>query len=306
MRFFSRRSAAPDPALPFLSVDEAATVRRLMVEEFARAGLTGEAFADHVRTDDGRVWGLWNVAATCHAEGAQRGWPEVVHRHVESLLTPAPSPEDLTADEVLAAAVLRVYGDESISPESRAEMTYARELAPGLLEGLVLDSPTMVTVLLDPTVARVGVDRLRAAGLEHLLTEPAGDVDRITSRAGAVLTVLEGESVFTASRVLVMPDTLRRMFGQREYPDGVLVAVPDRHHLWAHPVDDTSVVPALQSLAGLAAQTYATAVGGVSPSVYWWRDGALTRVSALDPEGGVAVDVGPELTEVFDRITTQG
>jgi hypothetical protein len=306
MGFFSRRSAAPDKALPFLSVDEAATVRRLMVEAFAAAGLTAETFDDHLRTDDGREWGLWNVAATCHAEPSQRAWPEAVRRHVESLLTPAPSPEDLTDDEVLAAAVLRVYGDEMLMPRSRAEMTYARELAEGLVEALVLDSPTSVMLLLDSTVARVGADRLRAAGLEHLLAEPWGQVERLTTRAGATLALVEGDSVFTASRVLVMPDTLRRVFGEREYPDGVLVAMPDRHHLWLHPIDDTTVVPALQTLAGNTAQTFATAVGGVSPAVYWWRHGALTRVSALDAEGGVTVSVGPELTEVLNRLAGEG
>jgi len=306
MGLFSRRSAAPDQALPFLSVGEAATVRRLMVEEFATAGLTAETFDDHLRTDDGREWGLWNVAASCHAEPSQRTWPEVVRRHVASLLTPAPSPEDLSDDELLAGAVLRVYGEEVLMPQSRAELSYARELAEGLVEAIVLDSPTSVMLLLDPTVERVGVDRLRAAGLEHLMAEPWGDVERLTTRGGATLALLEGDSVFTASRVLVMADTLRRVFGEREYPDGVLVALPDRHHLWLHPIDDAMAVPALQTMAGLTAQTFASAVGGVSPAVFWWRDGTLTRVSVLDPEGGVTVSVGPELTEVLNRIAGEG
>lgn len=304
MGLFTRKASAgtADEALPFLTVDEASEVRQLTARAFGAAGHEVVIHPDHLEAADGQVYGLWNVAAGCKAAGARRHWPDVVQAHVTSLLSEPVEPSTLPVDEVLAHAVLRVYGTHSIPPEARLRLTHAREIAEDLVETVVLDTPTSVVTLLDDEVERCGRDALWAAGLEHLVAEPLGEVDRLDVRGGAAVTVIEGESVYTASKLLVLPDVLRRVYGDRAYPDGLLVAMPDRHHLLLHPIDDGGVIPALQGMASTVAHFYASAVGGVSPSVYWWRDGTLERLSAVGGEGGIEVVVGEAFGEVLERL----
>lgn len=306
MGLFGRKNhdAAPDQAFPFLTVDEAQEVRRLAAQAFAAAGREAVIHADHLTAGDGAVYGLWNVAAACKATGKRRAWPAVVEAHVASLVNAPTGAAEMTVEDVLAHAVLRVYGSDTVPPEARDKLTYVREFADGLLEAVVLDTPTTVMMLLDEDVERCGRTELWAAGLEHLVAEPLGDVEQLNVPGGAVVEVVEGESVYTASKLLVLPDVLRRAYGERVFPDGVLVAMPDRHHLLLHPIDDGSVLPALQAMASMVAEFYASAVGGVSPSVYWWRDGALERLSSFDDEGHLRVDVREAFGEVLNRLAT--
>ncbi|MBX9243494.1 hypothetical protein ICW40_01575 [Actinotalea ferrariae] len=298
-----RRSAVdalPDDALPFLTVDEAAEVRRLAADAFASAGVEVVVHPDHLQDGDGRQFGLWNVAAACKAAGPRRRWRRVVRGHVATLVDLPPNPADLPVEEVLAAAVLRVHAVDQMPPPMRDSLTYGRHVADGLVELVVHDSPKSTMVLLDEDVERCGADALRAAGLEHLLAEPFTQ-DVLTAAGGARIDVLEGESVFVASKVLVLPHVLDRVHGRRHFPDGVLVALPDRHHLLLHPVTSGDVVPALQAMAGLTADAYAKAAGGLSPSVYWWQEGRMTRLSVVGPDG-VRIEVQDAFAEVLERL----
>ena len=290
-----------DEALPFLRTDEATHLRRLVGDAFRRAGVRVTVHDDHVQGENGMRYGLWNVAATCHESGHRRGWPAVVDRHVATLLHPPPSPADLTDEQLLASVVLRVMAADQVPDEFRTNLTYATDVAPGLLQLFVADFPHSVATLGDEEVRRVGYDRMLAAGRTRLLAEPV-EHEQVVLDGGARLDVFSGDSVFVASKVLVLDDVLRGVHGDRAYPDGVLVAVPERHDLVCHVVDGPHVVAALQTLAGSTARTWAQAPASVSPSVYWWRDGALTRISRVGDDGRLAVEVHEELGEVLKRL----
>lgn len=307
MGLFGRKDqeSAPDAALPFMTVAEAQEVRRLAAAAFAAAGHEVVIGDDRLTAADGQVYGLWNLAAACKAERTRLTWPKVVKRHVAQLLDVPPGPQDMAVEDVVAHAVLRVYGTQDIAPQTRDQLTYATQLADGLIETIVLDTPTAVMMLLDDDVERCGYTTLRTAARRHLMAEPLGRISRFTV-PGAVLELIEGESVYTASKVLVLPRVLDRVYGERQYPDGVLVAVPDRHHLVLHPIDDASVVPTLKAAAPAVAELYWSSAGRVSPSVYWWRDGQFERVSCVIDDDTVRVLVGPELAAVLNRLTADG
>lgn len=290
-----------DAALSFLDAADAEHLRRLVGESFARAGVDVVVHADHVQSTDGTAYGLWNLAATCHESGPRDVWPDVVEAHVALVLDPPPSPEGLSADELLDLTVLRVVATDQLPEDYRETLRYATPVADGLLQVLVADFPTTVTTLGDAEVERVGLERLLEVGRARLLAEPVG-LEVIELDGGVRLEMLAGESVHVASKVLVLADVLRSLHGEREYPDGVLVAVPDRHSLMLHVPVDAGVVAALQSMTGGTAHLWASAAGGVSPSVYWWRDGTLTRVTALDPDGRLRIEVHEDLGEVLDRL----
>lgn len=296
------KADAPDESFPFLTVDEAVEVRRLAAAEFARAGREVVIHSDHLEGAGGRQFGLWNLAAACKAAGRRGRWAEVVTAHVASILQAPPSPADLPVEEVLAHAVLRVYAADLLPPEVLAKMTYATEFVEGLVEALVYDSPNVVSMLLDVEVERCGATALRAAGLEHLVAEPLGGLESLKVGPGVIVDLIEGESVFTASKLLVLPEVLRRVYGDRDFPHGVLVALPDRHHLLIHPITGPQVIPALQAMASLVATQYASAVGGVSPSVYWWNAGRMERLSSIGEDSRIRIDVREDLAEVLNNV----
>lgn len=300
MGWFTRKAQAADEAFPFLSRDDADHLRRVAADAFARAGHPVVVHDDHLEGPDGTQFGLWNLAATCHEAGRRSQWPAIADQHAQQVLH-RPDPSALGDDEMLAAVMLRAVSPDQIPPEHRHRFGHAVDVADGLLQVLVADFPTTVATLSDEDVDRVGRERMLAAGRARLVAEPveheSHDLD-----GGVRLEMFGGESVYVASKVLVLDELLRSVHGERSYPDGVLVGVPDRQTLVLHVPVDAGVVTALQTMAGSTAQMWATAPGGVSPSVYWWRDGTLTRISRLDERGRVAVEVHAELGEVLNRL----
>lgn len=302
MGWFSRNDRTKDEAFPFLSRDDADHLRRLAADAFARAGRQVVVHDDHLEGVDGAVFGLWNLAATCHEAGPRSAWPAIAAQHADQVLS-LPDPATLSDDEMLAAVMLRAVASEQVPPEHRDRFRHAVDVADGLLQVLVADFPTTVATLTDEDVDRVGRERMLAAGRARLVAEPV-EHESIDIGDGVRLETFGGESVYVASKVLVLDELLRGLHGERSYPDGVLVGVPDRQTLVLHVPVDAGVVTALQTMAGSTAQMWATAPGGVSPSVYWWRDGTLTRISRLDERGRVAVEVHAELGEVLNRLAT--
>lgn len=292
-----------DPAVPFLSRAEAAEVRRLTQRAFAEAGVDVVIHPDRFEATDGREFGLWNLAATCrNAERGRRDWPGIVTRHVRALLAPTPSPESLSDEELLARTVVRVYGVDAV-PVHTGWFSYVRPIADDLVEALVLDLPESVLMLRDEDVARFDVGTLRQAGLERLLREPVDAIETVRGARGAAFQVVLGDSVYTASRILAMRDLLMRVYGERDHPDGVLVAVAHRHQVALHPLAGPEVVDVINAMAAFAKAGFDEGAGGVSPSLYWWHDGALTRVSQVTEDGSLAIVVEPDLADVLNRLT---
>ncbi|MFC6086504.1 hypothetical protein [Sphaerisporangium aureirubrum] len=63
-------------------------------------------------------------------------------------------------------------------------------------------------------------------------------------------------------------------------PDGVMVALPNPGEMIVHPVDGLSVMRAIERLWLFARREYHAGEGGLSPHVYWWNHGRLTRIQA--------------------------
>lgn len=291
-----------DPVLTFFDADQADRFRALVRTVLAEHGLETTVHVDHVEDAEGRQFGLGNLAARCHAAGKERRWRAVVQDHVRGLLASVDGPDllaEMTPEQIRRQVYVRLYDAESLP--DRTDFSYAEEPLPGVLALLAVDFPETVSLLVDDDVERLGgAAALRAAGMENLRRVEGLEHRTLTGKGGARVEFVEGESVFTASLALLPPELLERVLGTREAPDGVLVAVPDRHTLLLHVLRDASVVPSLQAMAGMALQGYEQGVGATSPWVYWWRDGAWEQVTrVVDDE--VAVTVGPELGDVLER-----
>ncbi|PFG38272.1 hypothetical protein ATJ97_0745 [Georgenia soli] len=311
MGWFGRRREertddAPDSALPFLTATDAAEIRRLTQQAFAAAGIDAVIHEDHLAGTDGHKYGLWNVAASCHnAPGGRREWPAVVERHVRALLAPTAGTADLPDEEVRARTFLRLYGAGAL-PADPTSLSYTRPVADDLVEALALDFPDSVVTLTDGDVARFDPEELRRAGLENLLREPVDEIESIDLPAGGSIQVVYGESVYTASRILAMRDLLMRVYGEREYPNGVLVTVAHRHQIGLHPLDGPEALPVINALAGFAKNGFDDAPGGISPHLYWWHGGAFERISRVSDDGAIGIEVRPGLAEALERVVGRG
>jgi hypothetical protein len=298
-----------DPAFEFLTAEQGARLRELARVAFAEAGVEAVPHAQHLEAADGGQFGLWNLAASCaQAPGGEQDWPGVVREHVAATLRGLEGPQvsAMPAEEVLAACYLRVTDADSVPPQLRESLTYARPLAGNLLEVLAVDLPDTVALLNDEDVSRIGEAALREAGLRNLLDDPVDSYEVIGEPGSGALHAVEGSSFFTASKLLAFESLLRSTRGSDHLPYGAVVAVPTRHMLVFHPVEGIDVLGAVQQLTGLTARFYDEQPGGVSPFVYWWRDGELTQLSAPDGEGGLRVEVGDELTAVLNELAERG
>ncbi|MGR7002945.1 hypothetical protein ACU686_41510 [Yinghuangia aomiensis] len=163
----------------------------------------------------------------------------------------APSALDtLSHDELRARLFPRVTSDTNL-PDDPA-FVYAPAPAPGLREVLALDLPESVQTLPGDALAALGdLAELRLRAMNNLRALPVEEHEVVTHEDGGTFHLLAGDSFFTASRVLVLDDLVRRITGKALGPDGALVAFPFRHVLAFHPITGMDVVPALNALARL-------------------------------------------------------
>ena len=293
-----------DAAFPFLDADRAARLRMLVHRAFAEQGVEVVVYEDHVVDVHGRRFGLANLAAVCYRSDKDKRWASLVEDHVVTILRAVDAPDPFAAatfDAVCARTVCRVY-DRASLPDPLLH-TYVRELAPGLVEVLALDLPDSVAVFRDEHVESCGgLPALRAVGMVNLAREPVDHHKVVNTPEGAELHAFTGNSMFVASKVLLLEDLLGDVLGLTETPDGVLVALPNRHELVLHVPRDASAVHALHTLAGYTAETFAETPGPLSPYVYWWRKGTFVQITDADSTGAVRVDVPVELGEVLARL----
>lgn len=298
------RDTPRDPAFEFLSEGEGRLLRGLTREAFAERGLEVTVFADHMTDSAHRNYNLYNLAAGCHNdERGSRAWPALIRDHVDKLVRAMDAPsalDTLTHDELRARLFPRVTSDTNL-PDDPAFL-YAPAPAPGLREVLALDLPESVQTLPGDALAALGdLAELRLRAMNNLRALPVEDHDVVTHEDGGTFHLLAGDSFFTASRVLVLDDVVRRVTGKPLGPDGALVAFPFRHLLAFHPITGMDVVPALNALAGFAAARHEEAPGPVSPYVYWWHGRRLVQLSER-VDDGIGITVGAEFQELLERL----
>jgi hypothetical protein len=267
----------------------------------AEVGVEVTVYADYAEDARGRKFGLGNLAAVCHGgDRGERAWRKTIQSHVRTIVSgmDEKSPfKTMPPSEIFAATYLRLMPAGDVPPN----MSYARPIGPDLAEVFNLDLPATVAYFTDEHVNRMGYDALREAGLSNLSAVQVDERRRLEQGGGAV-EVLLGESMFTASLLLVLERVLDR-YGLKADPElGVFVGVPNRHQLDFHVVADARAIPSLNTLAAFTAAGYRDSPGVVSPSVYWWRPSGLKRISALTPDGP-RIEVDAELQSVLEGLS---
>jgi len=210
---------------------------------------------------DDRVMGLDNLARTVRLLPRKR-WGRAVRDQLTALV-------DIRPDERVDPADLLA----KLLPSEQAEdfVAYdALEPLPGVVGVLARQGERTCQVFgrLDTVGDR---DEAYDAALANLAALP---LPRHTRRRvdpdepESWVEFLDSPGSFGASRVLVLPDLLRRLL-RRDFPaHGVLVAVPTQHELWVHVPIGESVVPTALAMAWLAHRTWSEEPYPISPDVF--------------------------------------
>jgi hypothetical protein len=269
---------------------------------FAEAGSEVTVYSDHVVDASGSQFGLANLAATCHnEESGKRAWPTTIRRHVISITASIGKQDEfdqLSDAEVLRSTYCRVMPKADLLPN----MTYGKDVAPDIVQVFNLDCPETVRYFMDDRVVQFGSAALMDAGMRNLRAVQA-DAHETLEHSGGKIEILLGDSVFTASLILVLDEVVARYGHHIDAEIGAFVAIPYRNQLDYHIPHGATVVQSLQLLAGFAASGYRDSAGPVSPSAFWWRPGRIEQVSRVTDDG-ISIEVGPDLAEILNRLTS--
>jgi hypothetical protein len=299
------RGDSRDVSLTFLSVAQADRVRYLVRQAFAERGREVTVHVDYVRDDRGGEFGLRNVAAACHNDPrGEVAWPAIVAQHVSTLAEHVDGRllDGFTADDVRSRVFVKLL--PAPTAPVRGDLSYLASTVPGLVDSLVVDFPEAVGWLTAAHVSKFGgKDALRAAGLANLRALPPEQCKHIATADGGAFEMLLGESVYTASRVLVMEDLLEQALepgAKTTY--GVLAAMATRNQIAIHTISGRSIVPSLRLMARFALAGFKDGTGPLSPNVFWWRDGQWTQVTRQGPGDRISVLDNPELDRMIQLL----
>jgi hypothetical protein len=270
-----------DGHLTYFTVSQAHEFRRLVAASFAEVGREVDVYPDRIEYRAGTRIGLWNIGALC-AGTDEREWPQLIDDHVRLVATPARDLSDLTEVEFASGLTLRLVAAASVpNPDV---VGYARAVAPGLLEVLSVDVGDAVATpsrnelsAQGPLAALVGLGR---DNLRALLADETVRAGAVGGGARGSFTVVRGESPFTASLALLLPETMTRFSGEDDWGRGVLVAVPSRHELLYRPIDAADARLALQFMLQAAFLGFHDDVGRLSPDVFWVRKQRWVQVTS--------------------------
>ncbi|VXB47579.1 conserved hypothetical protein [Arthrobacter sp. 8AJ] len=307
---FKRKSPeaeTPDSALTFFTHSKAGEFRATAREVFAEAGLEVEVHPGHAVDGSGREFGFWNIGAICY-EQPQSMWRGLIADHLERVLASfeAPDPFGVLAPQDVQSRTFGRLHDEASIPGIQSYPH--REFAPGIVEMLALDLPDTVAVFNHDNANRFGGwEALQGQGIENLRRLEIEQLETLPAPGGGTFNALLGESVYTASRALLLPGLATELTGRRAVEDfGWLMSIPNRHQVVWHIVEDATVVPVLNGMARFTAMGYADAAGSVSPHVYWWNGTGYEQLTQVQDDGTLTIHVSPGFQAVLRSMTRDG
>jgi hypothetical protein len=295
---------------PFFSPEEWAVFVATLAGDLSVRGLEHDIDADEgsvrfavrpgVRVPE--VLGLQNIAQVCHSR-PRSGWASAIRHHFDVAFD---AKDGLTADALAGdwsrardVVKLRLYEQESVP----GVPVVTWPIADGLVAVLSFDLPdTVISVrredrerwsIDDDALFRTALDNVKRGGPLH---KGAVDIGKGTS-----LWVLEGTNeFFAATHALLLDEYL----GDVPAPHGAVVAIPHRHVVVYHPIDDLRVVRAIQQMIASTNRMYAEGPGSISADLYWWRKGEpLVRLPCEHDAEGVRFAPPPEFVDLLDSLS---
>ena len=291
-----------DAALPFFTTSQAARFRRLVREDFERTGRPVTAWSDdHATCPDGSEIGFWNLAADCRMYPAHE-WPKIIREHFAQIdgINPETLLDGITRTKALRKVYLKLWSTRELQ---RSWYPEAREIAPGILEVLTLHHRRAAIPLRPQDIERFGGEEiLRKAARGNLADLRVEGRELVETPEGGSFRILSGHSSFTASRILTLERLVTDLFLEARMPYGVLAAIPNRHEVAVHIIQDDSAIPTLVNLTTFALVREGKCPGPISPAVFWVTPDRFERVAGPDRDGMIAFTMSPDFQDTLGRV----
>lgn len=247
-------------------------------------GISSSPTGDVVRIDAPHqgVLVLTNVWQLC-LQSPPRQWQGIVNRFLDTVLPGLEPPPDEDFAAVRPSLRVRVLSDGPGVPGETADLEHP--VADGVRAVLAIDRPTMVELVPAKRATRWGVGRdvLFRIAYANVRAEPPPTPTTLDFDGLSILR-FTGASFYTTSWVQWLADLVDPM-----PPAGALVGLPGRHEFLVHPVDGMSAVHALHPMLALTSHAYHHGPGSLSPHLYWWRGGTLSRLPRVTKAGTTRV-----------------
>lgn len=252
--------------------------------------------------------GLHNLSQVCHASD-RSDWREIIENHFNTFEHSERERLELEANigdfnKVRDMIVVRLYpvGFLEFKKDDDGHNWMAREDIPGIISVLAFDLPSCVrSVTREETAAwNRSDDELFRIGLQNTRAlQEAVQIDRLDLENANYLHVIGGESFMTATHALLLHDK-PDLLGTH----GAWVAVPHRHMVVVHPIEDLSSMMVLHQMTGLAAGMYEEGPGSISPCVYWYSDHKEWYMVPVEiTEEGLRVSPPEEVVEMLNQLS---
>jgi hypothetical protein len=279
-----------------LEIDQQERLVSLVNQECDAAGIPadfdGTSFTLTAPGGERLTAGLDNVAHMIVRAPSEQ-WRGVVSEHLQTLISHAGQRPPADFEEAAPGLRIRLFPDDTAGLETFATAA----LAPGIVQVLAYDLPDVALLINNSTLRQWGVGfdvaLLRAAA--NTRHEPH-DSQQVPMGETVSLTVIEGESVYTASHLLWLGDVAE--VGEH----GALVVVPNRHLMVTHSIAGADAARAVAGLIGIAHDAYARGPGAISWQLYWWRDGALTVLPHHIEANRLQFDPPDDFLALLDRL----
>jgi hypothetical protein len=246
--------------------------------------------------------GLLNLAQICH-QSPFHTWPSIVAQHVGRSLDLADETDDaierLAADFDQARTRLKVR----LYPADVGSEIFltVREPMDGVKAVLVYDMPETIHSVRQGHVDGWGrpLEELFAIALDNVKASEPVEPKTFPIDQNAALTLLGGESYFTASHALFLGDYLDPI------PEhGALVSVPHRHVVIYHPIVDQGVLLALNAMIPMTLGMFQDGPGSISPQLYWWRGGRFLLLPTEVGNSEIKFTPPDEFVALLNRVVS--
>lgn len=269
------------------STNDARRLVQLAAQCFAERGF--EVVHDGQGTlvsNDGASFGLHNLAVVLRDVPHNR-WPRVIDGHVEALVAARTTaiPQSLAEAENMLVGVLH-----GVTDLAEGAPDYAPEVLPGVMLLAALDHPSHVSTLAsDDSIADLGpwpvIEPVIRRNLLALPTPTHRVVHGTDEPPGGEVHLLVSDDHFGASRAFVLHEMLASVLRVERPSNGVLVAVPNRHLVVVHVIEDAGVLDALQLMVNVVRSQFEAEVGPVSPHLYYLpADDEAEQITSIDEE----------------------
>jgi hypothetical protein len=279
---------------------------QVLVRDWLRANSRGfrEVGGGGIEVDLGapepHLIGLTNLAQKCH-QAPPDEWPTLIADHLNSVLGGDRPDAAPPLNSVKSMLKVRIYPEDYAAglPADAGELLVKRRLAPGAIAALAIDYPDTV-VGVTPKAAQdwaVPVDELFQLGLDNVRSQDRPGVQRQTLDGGGSISLLIGDSFFTATWVLMLGEFL-----VPRSPHGAVVAIPNRHVVVFQPIVDLSVIEGTRAVMALAKRMHRDGPGSISPNIYWWRAGELTLLPTRLSDDSAFFEPPAEFIDVLNQL----